>query len=786
MASEVGTFTSQAVFTTATSSDFAESAVDDFITRSIGQKYKIDGHLKSFSNKNFKITALDGTSLVIRVPNRIAFNLANKECELPILFWAKREGMSLIEVVAFDEENGYLLTNFLHGSSCSSSDFANADNLAQALGLLYGLHTNTSIPPLKEFDLLKRYEVTSQEAAKTGFHLPEEVNRIASYLRESISLIPSSIWQKAPCHNDPSPENFFRQHSQLYLHDWELASQNDPMWDLAHFSVICGIETKRICAVYPLKDNLAKEKIIFFQAFVFFNSVTWAALEALQPSSKLSTGDITGLYATFISKLKDHLDSQSFQDAFKKLTIGYHSMAISAVSPVLARSAVSFPGFTLRTQISTIFLECQEHLLVLMRSHKEDQAAKWGIPGGKVEKGETPKQTLARELREETRIALDETSLTYHGHRYARIPGWDYIVHIYSAVLKARPVVVLDPKEHLAYEWVSIHAFKTMPLVMGQDEVFDVVYANRLWQIVPVESSSTSLKTGSASRIILRKGDRELTFNESNRLVINLIGTSGSGKGTQGELLNKLFCIPTVSAGDLFRDEFRAKTKLGQMVQDYDTKHYPAYLPDEVPIGMMAKRLAAPDCQTGFILDGFPRTKAQGDVTKELFLRKGDTHIPLFMDVPESAIWDRLPSRQICPECGHQVRKFDVNPFPGHCPEDGAKGKMVKLEHRAEDIDRAKTERRLRMFADNKADILSTMGQRDPVTTFELDNTIPPREVLHRLSTIIQRRLDALYDSRLEADSASPSIASNSAFFIIAALAAAVVAGSILIYNKRK
>lgn len=781
MVCEVNRSLSAPVFTGHAFADF-ETCVASFVTNTTNQNYTIKKRLKSFSNKNFKICTLDGTEFVVRIPNTIALHLANKGSELPILHWAKRAGISLIEVIAFNEEKGYLLTKFLQGNSSSSSDFANLSNLKQALNLLHRLHTSKDIPLSNGFDPLKRYEVTAQEASKTGFHLPEEVTRMASCLKDHLSLIPSSTWRKAPCHNDPSPENFFRQDSQLYLHDWELASLNDPMWDLAHFSVIGSVEMEKICAIYPLEDPLAKEKIVFFQAFIFFNSVIWASLEALQPTSTLPACDVATLYGTFTAKLKAHLDSQPFQGALKTLKLGYHNMAISAVSPVLARSADAFPGFKLKTKISTLFLECQEHLLVLMRSHKEDQPAKWGIPGGKAEKDETSYETLTRELREETKITLDQKLITYHGHRYARIPGWDYIVHIYSALVDTRPVVVLDPKEHSCYEWVSIYAFKTMPLIRGQDEVFDVVYADRLWQTVHAGSSSTSQKTDNASSLVLRKGDKELIFDKRKRFVINLIGTSGSGKGTQGELLSQLFLIPNISAGDLFRDEFRNKTKLGAMVKAYDDTHYPAYLPDEVPTGMMARRLAAPDCQTGFILDGFPRTKAQGDVTREVFLGRDDTHIPLFMDVPESAIWERLPSRQICPDCGHQVRKFDENPFPGYCPIDGAKGKMVSLEHRAEDTDRTKTERRLHMFAENKDVILSTMAQRDLVTTFALDNTIPPREVLHRLSTTIQKRLDTLYANR----SVINRGLSPSSVLMLGVLASAIVGGAILLYNKRK
>lgn len=420
-------------------------------------------------------------------------------------------------------------------------------------------------------------------------------------------------------------------------------------------------------------------------------------------------------------------------------------MNFDKTGPVLFKLAESIPNFTPKTTISTIFLEFEKRVLLLKRSHKEDQPDTWGIPGGKCKKDETPEETLFRELQEETQLDFKEKKVEYHGKRFARIPGWDYIIHLYRLSLDNKPEIKLNPIEHSAFEWVSLYGFKLMPIMKGQDEAFDVVYGDKIWQRVK-ELSTTQKDTQKVAELILCKGDQKLVFNSERRFVLNLIGTSGSGKGTQGDMFSSLFGIPNISAGDIFRDEFRNKTKLGWMVENYDKTFYPEYLPDEIPIGMMAKRLGEKDCQLGYILDGFPRTEAQGNSTREVFLRFRDVHIPMFMDVPEKDIWERLPGRDICGNCGHQVRKFDVNPFPGFCPIEAINGKMIKLEKRVEDIDKSKIERRLKMFRDNKDGIISSMNKRDAVKTFPLTNKTPPKEVLHQLCEHIQGCLDKEFD----------------------------------------
>jgi adenylate kinase len=88
-----------------------------------------------------------------------------------------------------------------------------------------------------------------------------------------------------------------------------------------------------------------------------------------------------------------------------------------------------------------------------------------------------------------------------------------------------------------------------------------------------------------------------------------LIGPPGAGKGTQASKLSEVFGIPAISTGDIFRENVRNQTTLGIEVKSYMDSG--AYVPDELTNKLVRDRLQNPDCQAGFLLDGYPRTADQ-------------------------------------------------------------------------------------------------------------------------------------------------------------------------------
>ncbi len=146
------------------------------------------------------------------------------------------------------------------------------------------------------------------------------------------------------------------------------------------------------------------------------------------------------------------------------------------LSPQLVTSVDLLPHFSKSIEVSIVFLEHLQHILLLKRSDEEEEAGTWGVPGGRGEDGETPLETALRELKEETSIQLNESQTIYHGHRFGRVQEIDFIIHLYQAKVEERPNVILNHEEHLAYVWTHISDFNSWPLIKTQKALFDIVY----------------------------------------------------------------------------------------------------------------------------------------------------------------------------------------------------------------------------------------------------------------------------------------------------------------------
>ena len=126
-----------------------------------------------------------------------------------------------------------------------------------------------------------------------------------------------------------------------------------------------------------------------------------------------------------------------------------------------------------------------------------------------------------------------------------------------------------------------------------------------------------------------------------------LLGAPGAGKGTQAELLVKKLSIPAISTGNMLREAMANGTELGKQAKQFMDEG--SLVPDELILGIVADRVAQPDCSNGFILDGMPRTLAQAEALEKMGVRID--HV-VSIEVDDAVIEGRMTGRRVCPKCG--------------------------------------------------------------------------------------------------------------------------------------
>ena len=127
---------------------------------------------------------------------------------------------------------------------------------------------------------------------------------------------------------------------------------------------------------------------------------------------------------------------------------------------------------------------------------------------------------------------------------------------------------------------------------------------------------------------------------------IIFLGPPGAGKGTQAQIVCQRLGIPQVSTGDMLRAAIAAGPEMGRKAKEYMDQGQ--LVPDEVVIGIVKDRLADPDCQKGYILDGFPRTVEQAKALSTF----AKIDVAINLDVPDDVLVKRLSGRRVCPLCG--------------------------------------------------------------------------------------------------------------------------------------
>src|SRR5439155_20602016 len=228
-------------------------------------------------------------------------------------------------------------------------------------------------------------------------------------------------------------------------------------------------------------------------------------------------------------------------------------------------------------------------------------------------------------------------------------------------------------------------------------------------------------------------GDESQIPNPKVPLALVLFGSPGSGKGTQSKLLSQALGIPQISTGDKLREHVRKGNAVGTAVE---AKLKAGFLvKDEVVNVLVEKRLAQSDAARGFILDGYPRTRAQAEWLCRLLAARGFHEVVIHLVVDYNVIIARLSGRRQCPVCGTLYNVMSKPPkVPGVCDLDGAK-LIVREDDREEVI-------RERLEADEKEtrpmlDYFREKGKR----LYEVDASHDsPEQVFRNIEALIRKQ----------------------------------------------
>ncbi len=165
-----------------------------------------------------------------------------------------------------------------------------------------------------------------------------------------------------------------------------------------------------------------------------------------------------------------------------------------------------------------------------------------------------------------------------------------------------------------------------------------------------------------------------------------LLGPPGAGKGTQAATIAASRGLVQLSTGDMLRAAVQSGTELGKQVKPIMERG--ELVPDELVIGIIDERIAQPDCENGFILDGFPRTLPQAAALDDL-LEKRNKQLDLVIElkVDDAVLIERISGRFACAKCGAGYHdKFKQPKTPGVCDVCGSTEFVRRADDNAETV----------------------------------------------------------------------------------------------------
>ncbi len=212
---------------------------------------------------------------------------------------------------------------------------------------------------------------------------------------------------------------------------------------------------------------------------------------------------------------------------------------------------------------------------------------------------------------------------------------------------------------------------------------------------------------------------------------IILLGPPGGGKGTQAKRIVEKYGIPHIATGDILRDAVAKGTELGKKAKEYMERG--ELVPDEIVIGIVKERIKKPDCEKGFLLDGFPRTINQAEALDDMLKELGKKiDAVIYIDVPEDEVVKRISYRRSCRKCG-AVYNLIYSPPKEDNKCDKCGGELYQRDDDKEEVVR----QRFKVYMENTAPLIEYYEKRGIL--YRVDGTRSIDDVWQQIDEVLQK-----------------------------------------------
>ncbi len=210
---------------------------------------------------------------------------------------------------------------------------------------------------------------------------------------------------------------------------------------------------------------------------------------------------------------------------------------------------------------------------------------------------------------------------------------------------------------------------------------------------------------------------------------IILMGPPGAGKGTAAESLIKHYHIPHISTGNIFRELYKDRTKVGKIAKEYIERG--ELVPDDITNEIVRHRLSHSDVKKGFLFDGYPRNLEQAEALDKMLNDMGWTlTAAINFSAPDEVIIKRISGRRVCETCGTVYHVTNKKPkVPGVCDHD--QGRLI---HRNDDMEHT-VRRRLKIYLNHTEPVIGYYREKGLLIT--VDGTQSIEEIDQTLKKVL-------------------------------------------------